>query len=156
MVYKSVVVASILSGLLAGTADAGCFGNRNNGCQSAAVVCNPCTPVVCPPVVYAPPVCDTSVGMQGVGHEGPAFSGRSPCAPLGLDSQGDVITQVFPLTAPRVVSSSGYDVQRFLKDLLSKDANLALPPNVSKADILKGDVNSSVLQQILDNSYKLN
>lgn len=153
MVYKSVVVASILSGLFTGTADAGCFGNRSNRCQSAPVVCNPCTPSVCTPSVCAPAVCgpvatpsvcNPPVVMRGVGHDGPPFPGRSPSAPLGFNERGERVLSVEPLsdTSSVAKSSDQYDLQKFIRDLLKDD--LAAKPG---AVALK---KNEVLEKILD------
>lgn len=152
MVLRSMAIASMLSGMFATNADAGTFGNRHNRCQAAPVVCNPCAPVVCNRVVCNPPngvQCPPSQGMGPAQHEGPAFPGRSAEAPLGRDSQGDIVTQVFPPFSAEPASASSFDVERFLEDLLTD--RLLAPQGITKNAVINGQIDRNQLNEILEN-----
>ncbi len=147
MVYKSVVIASMLTGLFAGTADAGCFGNRPNRCRSAPVVCAPCTPALCSPVICNPcnvqPQCfgGTAVMSTDAGSQG------FQLAP------GETLVPGSVRTVPRIVSSNNFDVQRFLRDLLRD--RLITPPGINKSAVINGQVNDQQLDEILQ-PYRIN
>jgi hypothetical protein len=160
MISRYSVIASVCFGLIGGNAEAGCFGKRVNQCQSAPVYC---APAVCNSqcaVQYysapSPPGSISNSGMcrSGPAHEGPAFPGVSAMAPLGIDSFGNVVTSVgVPTTVSNIVvgggpvSSDSFDVQRFLKDLLTD--RLLTPPGVNKAAVTTGTISQEQLNQIL-------
>ncbi len=168
MLYKYSLLACLLCGLVSEEAQAGCFGRRVSQCQSAPVLCTPCTPTVCAPVASPPMVSSQATVLKCVPlmesaprHAGPAFRGVSPLAPLGVDDQGDVVTSVGELRSQVASadpsSSERIDLQRFLQDLLTDrlapaQANVDPP---KKQAVLNGPVDQATLNRILA-PYKTN
>ena len=173
MFRRTGLITFIVSGFFAAHAEADGCGNTTIHYLPAPVACNNCPPVVHAPIVHAPvvqtPACNPcelpGASMDPLPmHAGPAFPNRSAEAPMGRDADGARITQVLPFEEKAYTTSGpSYNVQRFLKDLLSSDGKVKIPTDVqvdgkqaTKQDILEGKVDTEDLDRILAKHYSEN